>query len=61
MGDRRGMIRRLPFVSGWTDGRDMPAPAGRTFSELYRQRAARPRHPDPLRAARDEAAIKESR
>ena len=31
-----GMIHKLPFGGGWTDGRDMPAPAGRTFRELYR-------------------------
>ena len=34
--DSDGMIRRLPFGGGWTDERDMPAPAGRTFRELYR-------------------------
>ena len=34
---RDGMISRLPFGSGWTDERDMPAPAGRTFRELYRE------------------------
>jgi L-lactate dehydrogenase complex protein LldF len=39
MGGRRRMIHRLPFGHGWTDGRDMPAPRGRTFRELYRQRA----------------------
>ena len=33
-----GMIRKLPLAGGWTDGRDMPAPAGRTFRSLYRQR-----------------------
>jgi L-lactate dehydrogenase complex protein LldF len=33
-----GMIRKLPLGSGWTEGRDMPAPAGRTFRELYAQR-----------------------
>ena len=33
--DRR--IRRLPFGGGWTDGRDFPAPEGRTFRELYRK------------------------
>src|SRR5438309_3269825 len=32
-----GMISRLPFAAGWTDERDMPAPAGRTFRELYRE------------------------
>jgi L-lactate dehydrogenase complex protein LldF len=43
--DRNGMIRRLPFASGWTDERDMPAPAGRTFRELYAARATRPDAP----------------
>ena len=33
--DRNGMIHKLPLGSGWTDERDMPAPAGRTFRELY--------------------------
>ncbi len=30
-------IRRLPG-NGWTEGRDMPAPAGKTFRELYAKR-----------------------
>ncbi len=38
MGGRDGLIHRLPVGSGWTEGRDMPAPPGRTFRELYRQR-----------------------
>src|SRR5947208_10339389 len=33
---RDGMISKLPFAAGWTDERDLPAPAGRTFRELYR-------------------------
>jgi L-lactate dehydrogenase complex protein LldF len=33
-----GMIRTLPFGAGWTEGRDMPAPEGRTFRDLYAQR-----------------------
>ncbi len=33
-GERRG-ITRLPFGTGWTATRDMPAPVGRTFRELY--------------------------
>jgi L-lactate dehydrogenase complex protein LldF len=40
MGGRAGVIHRLPFAGGWTDGRDMPVPEGRTFRELYRERAS---------------------
>ena len=36
LGGKDGLIHALPLGSGWTDGRDMPAPAGRTFRELYR-------------------------
>ncbi|HKP67098.1 MAG TPA: 4Fe-4S dicluster domain-containing protein, partial [Casimicrobiaceae bacterium] len=39
LADRNGMIHKLPLGSGWTDERDMPAPAGRTFRELYAARA----------------------
>jgi len=35
MGGRGRLIRQLPLARGWTDGRDMPAPVGRTFRELY--------------------------
>lgn len=39
MGGSEGRIRRLPpGASGWTEGRDFPAPEGRTFRELYRAR-----------------------
>jgi L-lactate dehydrogenase complex protein LldF len=38
MGGRDGLIRRLPMGAGWSEGRDMPAPSGRTFRELYRAR-----------------------
>src|SRR5690348_437316 len=38
LADGRGMIRRLPFAGGWTDERDMPAPTGKTFRELYKAR-----------------------
>lgn len=34
----RKAIARLPFARGWSDYRDMPAPSGRTFQEMYRQR-----------------------
>jgi L-lactate dehydrogenase complex protein LldF len=35
LGGRGARIRRLPFGGGWTDGRDLPAPEGRTFRERY--------------------------
>jgi L-lactate dehydrogenase complex protein LldF len=35
---RDTMLHKLPFASGWTDGRDMPAPQGRTFRDLYAER-----------------------
>ena len=38
MGGAKGRISRLPVGSGWTLGRDMPAPAGKTFRELYASR-----------------------
>ena len=40
MGSSDGLIHKLPFQamgSGWTHGRDMPAPPGKTFRELYKQ------------------------
>jgi L-lactate dehydrogenase complex protein LldF len=43
MGGDAKRIRSLP-VGGWTVSRDFPAPSGRTFRELYRERkrAAQP-------------------
>jgi L-lactate dehydrogenase complex protein LldF len=38
IGGRKARIRKLPFDPGWTQGRDFPAPEGRTFRELYAQR-----------------------
>ncbi len=38
LGGRQGLIRSLPLARGWTDERDMPAPSGRTFRELYAAR-----------------------
>jgi L-lactate dehydrogenase complex protein LldF len=37
-GRTRGRYLALPLASGWTSVRDMPAPEGRTFHELYRAR-----------------------
>jgi L-lactate dehydrogenase complex protein LldF len=37
---RSRTLHRLPGASGWTAGRDMPAPAGRTFRDQYAARRA---------------------
>jgi L-lactate dehydrogenase complex protein LldF len=38
MGGSAKLIHKLPFAGGWTAGRDMPAPQGKTFRELYGER-----------------------
>ena len=38
LGGSEGVIHRLPRLDGWTKGRDMPAPTGKTFRELYAQK-----------------------
>ncbi|MBV8152677.1 MAG: lactate utilization protein [Candidatus Eremiobacteraeota bacterium] len=37
-GRRRGRFSTLPLARGWTVSRDMPAPEGRTFADLWRAR-----------------------
>ena len=37
LGYRRGAFRYLPFASGWTTARDMPAPQGETFMALWKK------------------------
>ena len=39
MGGQHRLIHRLPIGGGWTEGRDMPAPPGKTFRELYQTRS----------------------
>ena len=34
---KRRSFRRLPLASGWTNSRDMPAPARRTFQQQYKR------------------------
>ncbi|HEY8277180.1 MAG TPA: LutB/LldF family L-lactate oxidation iron-sulfur protein [Methyloceanibacter sp.] len=36
---RSGRLRRFPFSSAWTRGRDLPAPQGKTFHQLYAKRS----------------------
>jgi L-lactate dehydrogenase complex protein LldF len=36
LGRRKGAIRSLPLLSGWTRNRDLPAPQGRTFQDQWR-------------------------
>ena len=35
---QRGAFRNLPFAGGWTRHRDLPAPQGRTFQQLWAER-----------------------
>jgi L-lactate dehydrogenase complex protein LldF len=37
-GRARGRFRALPLAQGWTKGRDMPAPEGKTFMALWAER-----------------------
>ncbi|MBU0725664.1 MAG: iron-sulfur cluster-binding protein [Alphaproteobacteria bacterium] len=38
LGRGKGRFRSLPLAGGWTSVRDMPAPQGQTFQQLYRQK-----------------------
>jgi L-lactate dehydrogenase complex protein LldF len=38
LGRSTGRFARLPLASGWTRHRDLPAPQGRTFQELWAER-----------------------
>jgi len=38
VGGPRGHFRSLPLAGGWTAGRDMPAPEGRSFQSLWAER-----------------------
>ena len=41
MGNSERLIHILPLGRGWTQGRDMPAPQGKTFRALYQARRSR--------------------
>ena len=38
MGGRKGYIKHLPLARGWTKFRDLPAPQGRTFQAVWKER-----------------------
>jgi L-lactate dehydrogenase complex protein LldF len=38
LGATRGRFRRLPLAGGWTKYRDMPAPEGQSFQEMWAER-----------------------
>jgi L-lactate dehydrogenase complex protein LldF len=44
-GRKKGRFKRLPLARGWTDWRDMPAPEGKTFHQLYAEQKGRPARP----------------
>ena len=35
LGRKSGRLKRVPLAGGWTDWRDLPAPEGRTFQQLW--------------------------
>ncbi len=41
LGRGKGSFKSLPLAGGWTEGRDFPAPEGRTFQEQWRARGRR--------------------
>jgi L-lactate dehydrogenase complex protein LldF len=41
-GRSRGRFRTLPLAQGWTKGRDMPAPEGRSFMAQWAERQKKP-------------------
>ena len=41
LGRRRGRFSKLPLASGWTDHREILAPRGKTFQQLWQERGGR--------------------
>lgn len=38
MAGKKGRIGKLPLAGGWTDGREMPAPSGKTFMQQWQEK-----------------------
>lgn len=41
LGRKSGRFRSLPLASGWTSARDLPAPHGQTFQQMWSARGGR--------------------
>lgn len=41
LGRKRGRFSSLPLASGWTSVRDLPAPQGKTFQQLWSAQGGR--------------------
>ena len=39
LGHGKGRLSKVPFASGWTQYRDFPAPQGKTFQQMWKERA----------------------
>ncbi len=51
VGRGRGAFRSMPFAGGWTKYRDLPAPQGRTFQQLWREQQAGVDRPNQAKRA----------
>lgn len=41
LGGKQGRISALPFASGWTEHRELPAPQGKTFQQMWQDQKGR--------------------
>lgn len=41
LGRGKGRFAKLPLAGGWTGARDLPAPAGKTFQQMWSARGGR--------------------
>lgn len=48
LGGSKGRFRRLPLARGWTKYRDLPAPAGQTFQEMWAEKNRPPPPPEDI-------------
>jgi L-lactate dehydrogenase complex protein LldF len=61
LGRRSGRFKALPLAGGWTKHRDMPAPEGRTFMDLYADRQRDPLLTALVRVERERAEASDAR